>query len=1005
MNKGIIAAAAAAALALAGTPAVTGAASAAPNNNANASAAAQAHTVGASKWGSYVVVMKGKPLVATFNQKNLDSPSAQTQKKSLQATHDAAIKKAGVAATKKLNDYTASLNGFSVLASPSQAKRLAADPNVLRVAPDELRQKASEATGTEDITAVRGDTLRGFLGTEDSKTKGDKELLGVIDTGIWPEHPSFADDGTYRPVKLNAKGGVNKCDFGNTKANPDDAKWNCNKKLVGARQMLSTYRAVVGVLPGEFDSARDDDGHGTHTASTAAGNENVRAWIYDKARTLDYTSGVAPRAQIVAYKALDSIGGFDSDLAGAIDQAVYDGVDVINYSVGGGPSLISADGLSFLYANQAGVHVAASAGNDGPGASTIGGPADLPWVTTVGASTQPRFYAGTVALGNGAQVLGSSVTLGSAKNLPLVNAEVLGNPLCLSKSQLGDDDAYATFAQGAKDAMVLCWRGAIGRSEKSLNVMEAGGKAMVLSNQSDEDNYFTDNFRVPTVMVDETEGNVIADYAATATATATITKTGSISTFTPAPSIAIFSSRGPNPTAPSIIKPDITAPGVQVLAGAAPKIATDDFEPGQLFQAIAGTSMSSPVMAGVFLLIDQLHPTWTPAMVKSAAMTTAYQDVRDNDRTTQADPFDFGAGHVDPVSAFNPGLVYDAGFNDFLGFYCGSAVRNEIFADPEATCGALEKAGIPTTIEDLNYPTIGVSSLAGTATVQRTVTNVLGSSATFTPTVQNPPGLTVEVSPTTLNLAAGATGTFTVTITNQDAAVNTEWHFGSLTWSGGGTSVRSNIAVYPTAISAPVLVAGSGADGSVNVKVTTGYEGTYTPVAGGLAANDPLVGSVSQDPDQTFDGCGPQDGAAAAPFTVATDTAYVRLSYVLAGNDDIDLYLCDAKGNEVAASTAAGTNELIELANPDAGDYTLYVHGWQVVTSPLAFSIDHWQVVRGVGDPELVVSPTSATATIGGVIDVTASWSGALPGTSYGVVDHTMTGGESLGMTLVRVTN
>ncbi len=1007
MNRGMIAAGAAAALALVGVPAASVGAAAAPTPGLAKATAKAAAKVAPSKWGSYVVVMKDDPLTATLAQDALGSAAALQRKAALEASHDAVVRRAGLASGRKVQDYTAVLNGFSVLASRSQAQRLAADPAVLRVTPDELRQKTSLAmdAGDDEIKAGAGQTLQQFLGVDSTSTKGDGELLGVIDTGVWPEHPSFADDGTYHPVQLNAKAGSNKCDFGNKKANPDDANWSCNKKLVGARQMLGTYRAVIGVLPGEFDSARDDEGHGTHTASTAAGNANVRAWTYDVKRTLDTTSGIAPRAQIVAYKALGSLGGFSSDLAGAIDQAVYDGVDVINYSIGGGPGLTSPDALSFLFANRAGVHVATSAGNDGPGEATIGGPADLPWVTTVGASTQPRFYAGTVVLGNGTRVLGSSVTLDSAADLPLVDAEALGNPLCLSKEQLEDDTTYAAFAAGAKGALVLCWRGEIGRSEKSLHVLQAGGKAMVLSNQSDDDNYFTDNFRVPTVMVDATEGEVIADYATTAGATATIRDTGSIRTFAPAPSMALFSSRGPNPSAGSIIKPDITAPGVQVLAGASPKPVGEDFEPGQLFQAIAGTSMSSPVMAGVFLLLDQLHPTWSPAMVKSATMTTASQDVLDNDRTTDADPFDFGAGHVDPVSAFNPGLVYNAGFNDFLGFYCGSDSRNDVFADADATCGSLEAANVPTTIEGLNYPTIGVDALAGVATVQRKVTNVLGQGTTFTASTQAPPGLSVQVTPAQLTLAAGATGTFRVTITNVNAPVNDTWRFGSLTWSGGGASVRSNIAVFPTAVSAPSLVTGTGASGSVAIKVTTGYVGEYTPVAGGLAANAPLTGNVSQDPDQTFAGCtAGQPGTTAAAVPVAADTAYLRLSQVLATDDDIDLYLCDAAGDVVAQSTAGGTNELIELDHPAAGEYTLYVHGWQVVAPPLAFSIDRWQVVLGQGAPVLSVQPATAAATIGGTVDVTASWSGAAAGTSFGVVDHTKDG-SSVGLIVVQVTN
>ncbi len=1021
MKRGTIAATAAAALALVGTSALGGTASAAPN--ANAAAKASTAKVAASKWGSYIVVMKGDPLASTFEQKDLGSAKAKKARAKIASEHSAAMKKAGVASSKKTHDYTNTVNGFSVVVSHDQAEKLAKDPNVLRVMPDVLRQKESlgAAAGSDQIKDAEGQTLQQFLGVDQTDLKGDGELLGVIDTGIWPEHPSFADDGTYPAVTLPDVPGHPACDFGNTAANPDDAAWTCNNKLVGAREMLATYRAVIGVLPGEFDSARDDDGHGTHTASTAAGDANVRAWIYDKNRTVDHTSGVAPRAQIVAYKALGSLGGFSSDLAAAIDQAVEDGVDVINYSIGGGPGLTSADAFAFLFANRAGVHVATSAGNSGPGDATIGGPADLPWVTTVGASTQPRFYGGTVELYSDGKVVGAvkgaSVTLTSAK-LPLIDAAAYFNPLCLSKQQLIDgyvgqglkageaqgrgSHDWARFAAAAKGSMVLCWRGAIGRSEKSLYVLEAGGKAMVLSNQNDTDNYFTDNFRVPTVMVDKSEGDLVAAHAETKRPEAKIVDTANIDTFAPAPSMAVFSSRGPNPSAPSIIKPDITAPGVQVLAGASPKSADDAYEPGQLFQAIAGTSMSSPVMAGMFLLVDEQHPDWSPAAVKSAVMTTAYQDVVDNDRVTPAQPFDFGAGHVSaPTKAVNPGLVFDAGFSDFLGFYCGTPARNDVFADPAKTCAGLASAGIATTVEDLNYPTIGVASLAGSKTVRRTVTNVSGSAATFTASVENPRGMEISVSPSTLSLAAGESAPFEVTIANVSAPFNTDWVFGAVTWSGAGTEVRSNVAAYATPFEAPTSITGSGTDGSVSIPVKVGFDGTYVPEPAGLAANQPLTGSVSQDPDQTFAGCQDQPGTTAVPITVASGAAYLRIAYVLATEDDIDLYLCHG-GQVVAQSTAGGTNELIELSQPEAGDYTLYVHGWQVVAPPLDFSIDSWQVVRGQGGLE--VTPTSADVSTGDTVDLTASWSGAPSGISYGVVDHTKDG-VTYGQTVIQVNN
>ena len=1025
MRRGTIAAAAATTLALVAAPLAA--------VSASAETAPTSAKVAKSKYGSYVVVMKGDPLLDRFEADELESPAAEKQRRSMRAANEKALKKAGIAEKDQKNEYTNAVNGFSVVVSHDEAEKLAADPQVVSVMPDELRQKTSlpvrSTAGDDQIKDRAGESLRSFIGVEGGRygtvtekgkagkkqakknaLDGSGELLGVIDSGIWPEHPSFADDGSYPPVELedipadpeNDMPAFPACDFGNTAANPEDAPWTCNNKLVGARQMLATYRALVPLADGEFDSARDDDGHGTHTASTAAGNANVRAWIYDEDRTVDYTSGVAPRAQIVAYKALGTLGGFSSDLAMAIDQAVADGVDVINYSIGGGPGLDSADAIAFLFANDAGVHVATSAGNSGPDASTIGGPADLPWLTTVGASTQPRFYGGSIKLGNGRTVKGSSVTLPSEKNLPLVDARNIGNEFCLGEDDVSAAD-WASFEAGAEGAMVLCWRGQSGRSEKSFNVMEAGGKAMILSNVTDVDNYFTDNFRLPTVMVDKSEGDLVAGYAAFKNAKATITDTADIDTFTPAPSMAVFSSRGPNPSAESIIKPDITAPGVQVLAGASPAIVGDDYEPGQLFQAIAGTSMSSPVMAGMFLLVDQKHPDWSPAAVKSAVMTTAYQDVRDNDRVSKADPFDFGSGHVSGLSkVVNPGLVYDAGFLDFLGFICDTEARASLFANPDGTCTSLEGNGIATSVENLNYPTIGVSQLAGSQTVQRTVTNVTGKKATFKAKVSNPKGMRIEVSPSRMTLAAGESKTFEVTITNRSVPVNSDWSFGAITWKGKGVSVRSNVAAYATPFAAPSTVSGTGASGSVDIPVSVGVSGSYEAVAGGLAANEPLTGSVEQDPDQTFAGCADQPGTTAVPVEVADGTSYVRMSYVRAGDDDIDLFLCQG-GSVVASSTAGGTNELIELVQPAAGSYTLYVHGWAVVEAPTDdFSIDTWKVVSGEGD--LTVDPSSADVTIGDTLDLTASWTDAPSGVSYGTVDHVLDG-EPSGQTLVKVTN
>jgi len=321
----------------------------------------------------------------------------------LKAKHDATLKAVGIKTKEKLYSYTVALNGFAAPLSPAQANSLLKQPNVVLVRPDTIRYKTTDNSPTFlGLTDPAGPWDRGY--------NGEDVIIGVIDTGIWPEHPSFSDDGSYSTLSTPSIS----CEFGNSAHNPDDAPFTCNNKLIGARQMLSTYRFYIGADPDEFDSARDDDGHGTHTASTAGGNADVDASIFGIPR--GPVSGIAPRARIIAYKGLGKLGGFGSDLAAAIDQAVADGVDVINYSVGGDASLDGADDIAFLFAANAGVFVATSSGNSGPHPGTIGGPASVPWLTSVGASTQDRGFISEITLNGPSEpptgLWGGTVTVG-----------------------------------------------------------------------------------------------------------------------------------------------------------------------------------------------------------------------------------------------------------------------------------------------------------------------------------------------------------------------------------------------------------------------------------------------------------------------------------------------------------------------------------------------------------------------------------------------------------------
>jgi len=952
-----------------------------------------------SKHGSYVVMMELDPAVkyngningylATKPKKgkkfNVNSAHVKKYTKFLDQTHSNTMKNAGVSSKNKVHDYHIAFNGFSALLSYKQAVNISKQKGVIRVMPDEMRYKTTDSSPEFlGITDAGGTWLKGF--------DGEGVVVGVIDSGIWPEHPSFADDGSYSapPIILD---GAN-CDFGNIGHNPSDAAFECNNKLIGARQMLSTYRLLIGAAPDEYDSARDDDGHGTHTASTAAGNDGVEASMFDIPR--GSISGIAPRAHIVAYKGLGNLGGFSSDLAAAIDQAVADGVDVINYSVGGGASLTGADDIAYLFAADAGVFVATSAGNSGPSAGTVGGPGSVPWLTTVGASTQTRMFEGIIILGDGSEYIGASITEGVGSS-DMIDAEFAGGDLCIP----------GTLDPSVVGKIVLCRRGAIARAAKSEAVSIAGGVGMILYNNSDVDNLNSDNHAVPSVHIDNTPGLAIKTYIAGGSATSSIIccENGEWGS---APSMAIFSSRGSNTVAEDIIKPDITAPGHMILAGNTPTPDPGAVQ-GELFQAISGTSMSSPHIAGVFALIKQAHPDWSPAMAKSALMTTAYQDVRDNDRVSMAKPFAMGAGHVNvdgkanKGSIFEPGLVYEAGFSEYLGFLCDA----EPSALSSSTCPLLQSIGVPTDASDLNIASMGIAELPGSQTIIRTVTSVAKDKGwrEYTVDISAPDGYNVTVSPSSIRLKSGNSVNYNVTITNENAS-NGEWRFGSLNWRDktGNYDVYSPIAVRGTLFSAPANITGNGESGNSSFDIKFGYTGSYTANAHGLVDATVTVDNVDQDPDQAFD---PGDGKSDAHVIAVSGAAMLRIAIPTEAaetDSDLDVYLFDPTNTQVASSTLGGTDELIEISEPMDGNWTVYVHGWSAPGGDSGYSMYSWLISATPGG-NLAIDNAPTSATIGTTQAIDVSWSGAsASGWHFGAVSHSDAGGL-IGLTLVEVDN
>jgi len=495
---------------------------------------------------------------------------------------------------------------------------------------------------------------------------------------------------------------------------------------------------------------------------------------------------------------------------------------------------------------------------------------------------------------------------------------------------------------------------------------------------------------VPTVHVDEVAGAAIRTYAQTAGATATLT--GGAFESVEAPEVAAFSSRGPALAgAGDLLKPDIMAPGVDILAAVAPP-----GNNGRMFDFYSGTSMSAPHIAGIAALLIDAHPDWSPMMVKSAIMTTASTE------TNMGNPipggyFDYGAGQVVPNSADDPGLVYDAGWNSWLAFLCNTS--NAVGA---GTCNTLASLGYSLDPSDYNAASISIGALPGSQTVVRTVTNV-GAAGTYEVSVDAPAGIDVTVDPASLTLGKGESESYSVTFTGNASVVANAWTFGSLTWSDGSHNVTSPISLYPVAIAAPAEVSGSGTDGSLSFDVTFGYTGDYTAGAHGLEPALMTEGYVEDDPGDSFSPSGP--GVTLHMVNVPADSAYARFSLFDAytdGNDDLDLYVYYPNGAYAGGSGSGTSAEQVDVAFPMAGDYYVFVHGWGTDGPDANYTLFSWAVPATPGSTNMMLTAPTA-ATLGATETITVDWAGLDPDTKYlGAVSHS-DASDLLGLTLIGI--
>jgi subtilisin family serine protease len=931
--------------------------------------------------GTYIVQLAEPPVVAyeggvkgikatrPAKGKKVDPrrPEVRAYVDHLAARQDAALKRAGGGT--KLYSYAYTFNGFAAELSATAAAEMASVPGVLAVSENELL--TLDTSTTPDFLGLTDEGgLWDQLGGASTSAKrgdgpGEDVIIGIIDGGIWPEHPSLSDrDSAGKRVYQQIPGWNGRCVPGEQFRASD-----CNQKVIGARYYNAGWGGNAGIdaqLPDEFNSPRDLGGHGTHVATTAAGNNGVQAT--GPASVFGSVSGIAPRARLAVYKTCWETGSggscFSVDSVAAIDQAVADGVDVINYSVSGSrTNFRDPVEIAFLFAADAGVFVATSAGNSGPGASTVAHPG--PWLTTVAAGTHNRTGVGSVTLGNGENYVGASFATEVTGDL-VDAADAALSPATVTDAELCNPGALDPAL--VADAVVLCKRGAIALVDKSRAVAEAGGAGMVLYNDpAGATNTLALFHSVPAVHVAAADGLAVKAYAAEAAATATIND-ATVVEDEPAPFTATFSSRGPLQASGDLLKPDLIAPGQDILAGVAPP-----GNNGRLFDLYSGTSMSSPHVAGLAALLIDAHPEWSPMAVKSALMTTGY-DVLDS--ASEANRiFRQGAGHVDPNKAVEPGLVYDADFDDWLGFLCGTQL-------PASFCTA---SGIPVLDpSDYNSPSIAIGALAGSQTVTRNVTHVGDEPATYTGSVTGLSGVSATVEPAGLTLDPGETQSFTVTFSTTGAAALNSYTGGQLTWTDGARDVRIPLVVRPVALGVPAAVSGTG--DPITYDVGFGYTGGFSATARGLVEATTTAGSVTQDPDQTFDP-GDPTGTVAIPVTVPAGSTYARFALFdedVAPGADLDLYVYQGS-TLVGASTTGTSAEEVSFAfgAPTGGPIalTVYVHGWGVPGGSSPFVLHEWGVPASSDGTMTVDAP--ATATAGTTGSITLQFTGLQAATRY----------------------
>lgn len=867
---------------------------------------------------------------------NINSAASQNYRRFLASQREQRLELAASMIGRNLKPtfvYDVVLNGFAAAMTEAEAAQLRGMAGVKRVNEEVIMHPLTD----RGPAWIKADQVWAGGGTPSIVgKKGDGIIVGVIDTGINRSHPSFSASGTAGATYaetftiVNPRGTTK---YGHCAIAANASK--CNNKLIGLWDFITKPTPGYAGPTGTFGDAVDKDGHGTHTASTATGNA-VKVTIPGGSSPYTPTmSGVAPHANIIAYKGCGDTGCPSPATTAAIEQAVIDGVNVISFSIGGGPSdpySLGDNEEAFLAAREAGIVSAVAAGNDGPSPGTVGNPSNAPWVMSVAATTHDRalvrslvLTGGNVPRPGGGTLYGSGSSSAALTLGPTLLKKDPAYPLCATGTDTDDaatgvskPPTWTTFYNSSR--LVACQRGYYSRVAKSYNVSISSGVGMILYNQLEEgDSLISDNYAVPTIHIGYTDGVALTNWLDTGSGhTGQIT--GAVWSVNPAlgDKLASFSSRGP--VIPlGIVKPDLAAPGVNIYAAAVGASCNSNNGANCISSALtiapnSGTSMATPHVAGAAALVKAVNPTWTPSQIISALVLTARASVTVNG--VIGTPHEIGGGQTDVSKAVRAGLYLPVTDTEFKATNAGTA-------------------------NNLNLPSLGNAKCFESCTLPRTFKDMVGG-GNYNIVSSLPAGVTMTPSSSSVSFTSGQSQTvnFTFNVVNAPSLLG-KWVYGSVTLqntSGNGRpDLKLPVAIYSSPYSnidnAVTLI-------SQNVTTERGhFDYTFSGatslaalpdarfIAGDLAAPKLSTPSLVQDPtlDDPYDTFGAGSGTFNDTFTIPASPVSGPVTYKIhvatssAESQDADLYVGqDGIGAGAPNSLPDSDEELCVSASNDA---------------------------------------------------------------------------------------